>query len=356
VHEPPARAPEGHRRTSLNQCPATRVVYCRGVKGLRLLFATLAGIVCQGLPGRAYAASADAPGLFTFSWNAPTECPSVDQVNAEIRRLLGGEVRIRTGRDLQAEAMVQQAPFWSASLTTRQAGRIGKRFLEAPSCQSLAETTALILALMIDPDAVAATTQKPEQEPKDEQASVPAPPSAAHRSLDILVGAHAQGRLGTLPGIDVGAGAGVGVASRRWLVELRLTYGLRDGQVADSSSMVGAYGRFNITTGSLAGCFNLGRSELADLAFGPCAVVEGGVVSAEGHGASAGFSKHAAWLALGGGAYVSIALGQHLRASLEGDILVPTYRPAYVFEDLPGVVFQAPAVGGRAVTDISWRF
>jgi hypothetical protein len=141
------------------------------------------------------------------------------------------------------------------------------------------------------------------------------------------------------------------------LVELRLTYGLRRDQVANLPSLAGASGRFNITTGSLAGCFNVGRPEIA---FGPCAVAEAGVVSANGRvngrGASAGFSKRAPWLALGGGAYLSFALGQHLRTSLQVDLLAPTYRPAYVFQDTPGVVFQAPPVGGRALADISWRF
>jgi len=335
------------------------------VKGLRLLLAALAGIACLMLPGRACPASADAPGLFTFSWTAPTECPSADLVKAEIGRLLGGDIQIRMGRDLEADAVVQHGPFWSANLTTRQAGQTGKRFLEAPSCQSLADTTALILALMIDPDAVAATTQKPNQAPAETSLPVSAPPAPAHRSVDavnavnavnavdVLAGFHAQGRAGTLPGIDLGMGIGVGLATRRWLVELRLTYGLRRDQVADLSSLAGASGRFNITTGSLAGCFNVGRPELA---FGPCAVAEGGVVSAEGRGASAGFSKRAPWLALGGGGYLSFAVEPHLRTSLEVDILAPTYRPAYVFQDVPGVVFQAPPVGVRALADISWRF
>jgi len=325
------------------------------VKGLRLLVAVLAGIACHALPDRVCLASADATGAFAFSWNAPTECPPADQIKAEIRRLLGGDIQIRTGRDLEADATVQHTPFWSANLTTRQAGRTGKRFLEAPSCQSLADTTALILALMIDPDAVAATTQKPNPAPAEQPLPV-APPSSpiagSVNPVDVLAGLHAQGRVGTLPGVDLGLGIGVGLATRRWLVELRLTYGLRRDQVADLPSLAGAYGRFNITTGSLTGCFNVGR----ELAFGPCAVVEAGVVSADGGGASAGFSKRAPWIALGGGGYLSFALGQHLRTSLEVDILAPTYRPAYVFQDTPGMVFQAPPVGGRALVDISWRF
>lgn len=318
------------------------------VKGQRLLLAALAGIACVALTCRTCRASAEGPGLFTFSWKAPPECPSVEGVKADIQRLLGGDIQIRAGRDLEADAIVQHGPYWSANLTTRQVGRTGRRFLEAPSCQSLAETTALILALMIDPDAVAATTQKPK-----EIRTVSVPPAPQHPLMDISAGVHAQGRVGTLPGIDVGMGVGLGLVSRRWLIEVRVTYGLRRDQVADLSSRAGAYGRFNITIGSVAGCFNVGRPELA---FGPCAVAEAGVVSAEGHGTSAGFSKSTPWLALGGGPYLSFALGQHLRASLEVDILAPTYRPAYVFEGVPGVVFQSPAVGGRALTEFSWRF
>jgi hypothetical protein len=268
--------------------------------------------------------------------------------------LLGGGIQITQGGDLDARAVVEHGPVWSVALTTLHAGRTGRRSIEAPSCQSVAEATALIIALMIDPDRVAASSQELEEKPPSTGTppAVAAPP-AGPRSVEFVAGLHAQGSLGTLPGFDVGVGLGIGLSGRRWRMELRGTYGLRRDQVAYLPSLAGAYGRFNITTGALAGCFNLGQPRLA---FGPCGVGEAGVVSAEGYGASVGFSKRAPWVALGGGGYLSIAMGSHLRASLEIDVLFPMYRPEYVFQDVPGVVFQAPAAGGRALTGVAWRF
>jgi hypothetical protein len=275
-------------------------------------------------------------------------------VQLEIARLLGGGIQITQGGDLDARAVVDHGPVWSVALTTYHAGRTGRRSIEAPSCQSVAEATALIIALMIDPDKVAANSQDPEETPPAPEAppAVAAPP-AGPRSADFVAGLHAQGSLGTLPGFDVGVGLDIGLSGRRWRMEVRGTYGLRRDQVAYLPSPAGAYGRFNLASGALAGCFDLGQ---AGLAFGPCAVVEAGVVSAEGYGASVGFAKRAPWVALGGGGYLSFAMGRRLRASLEIDVLFPVYRPEYVFQDVAGVVFQAPAAGGRALTGMAWCF
>jgi hypothetical protein len=323
------------------------------VKGLPPVFAALAGLLSLVLPGRPGRASEAPGGAFTFTWDAPAECPSREQVEAEIARLLGQRSQIAQGGDLDAHATVEHGAAWSVSLTTQHAGRAGRRSLDAPSCRSVAEATALIIALMIDPDAVAANAPDRKEEP----ASVPMPAAEVTAPdawpLGFSASLHAQGSLGTLPEIDVGVGAGVGLAGRRWRLELRGTYGLRRNQASDLPSVAGAYGRFNLATGALAGCYRLGSSGLG---FGPCAVVEAGVVSAEGHGASVGFSKHAPWAALGGGGYLSLAMGRHLCGSLEFDVLFPVYRPSYVFQDLPGVVFQAPAVGLRALAGMGWRF
>jgi hypothetical protein len=49
-------------------------------------------------------------------------------------------------------------------------------------------------------------------------------------------------------------------------------------------------------------------------------------------------------------------LTEHLRTAVEIDALAPLYRPDYVFDGFPGVVFKAPPVGGRALIDLSWQF
>ena len=103
----------------------------------------------------------------------------------------------------------------------------------------------------------------------------------------------------------------------------------------------------------MTGCRDVG---LVAFALGPCGVVEAGRASVTGYGVTAGFSRDVPWLALGGGAFSSLALSKHLRASMELDVLVPLYRPDYVFADMPGVVFKAPAVGARALFEVSWQF
>ena len=289
---------------------------------------------------------AEPPATFRFTWSAPEDCPSQGQVQAEIARLLGGDIQLHEG-DLEVKTTVAHGPMWSADLATQRAGQPGHRLIEAPTCKAAADGIALIVALLIDPDAVAANAQPIAPEVP----AVPEPAQPHERELGILAGVHAQARTGTLPGADLGVGLGVGVVRARWRTDVRWSYGLRRDQVASLPS--GASGRFNIAAGSVTECFNLGQTRWG---FGPCAAVEAGRVSVKGFGTTAGFSKHALWLALGGGGFLSLAMGQHLHASIEVDVLAPMYRPDYVFQDVPGVVFRAPAVGGRALADISWHF
>jgi hypothetical protein len=323
------------------------------VIGLPPTLVGLMGLLLLALPGRASLASEAPAARLNLTWDAPAGCASREDVQAEITRLLGGHIAIAHGGDLDARAAVERGAVWSVSLVTRHGGRTGRRTLEAPSCESAAQATALIVALMIDPDAVAANAHE------DQAAPVPAPtptiPVAARseQPLELVANLHSQVSYGTLPEIDVGVGIGVALSGRRWRAALRGSYGLRRDQVGALPSGSGAYGRFNITTGALTGCY---RVEQSALAFGPCVVGEAGVVSAEGHGASAGFGKHAPWVALGPGGYLSVALGRHLRGSVEAEVLLPLYRPEYVFQDLPGVAFKAPSVGGRALLSIGWRF
>jgi len=283
-------------------------------------------------------------GILKFTWNAPADCPSPQQVQMEISRLLHGDVQIRQGGDLDVHVTVRNGETWSADLSTLHAGQTGRRLIEAPSCPSVADATALIVALMIDPDAVAGVSQVP----KEEHPSVAR--KVEHDSMEFIAGPHVQGRVGTLPGVDIGLGIGVGLSGRRWRTDLRGTYGLKE-QVATLPS--GASGRFFIVTGSVSGCLKLGQERLA---FGPCAVFEPGLVSSSGYGASAGFSKHAVWLAAGGGIHLSSSWGRYLRSVLEVDVLMPLLRPDYVFQDVPGVVFRAPAVGTRALAAIACHF
>jgi hypothetical protein len=322
--------------------------------------------------GRALPASAGQEEAFTLSWQAPPDCPSPDTVRAEVARLLGGEIRLPAGRDFRASALVAHEQAWSVSIETELAGRSGRRSIEAASCQDLADATALILALTIDPDVVATrparpnppapTPPPPPPPPPPPRLPVPTAPVPAavqpapqkqSSSNNFLLGLQAQGSQGTLPSVDLGLGGSVGVVGRRYRVEIRGAYGLRRDQIANAVTPAGAYGKFNFLAATLAGCFNLGGQAVA---FGPCADAEVGVVSAQGFGVSQSFSTSKPWLAIGAGGYAAISLGPRWSVPLHLDILAPLLRPEFVFKNVPSRVFQAPVVGVRVSAGIELRF
>ncbi len=307
--------------------------------------------------GNARLVRADQAGALTFSWQAPASCPSRGQVSGEIARLLGGIIRVPQGGDITARAVVEHGLTWSLAMDTELAGRPGRRSLEAASCQDLANAAALIIALMIDPDAVAAhaTTPQPAAAPPP----VTAPPATATapdrkpRVVEFLVGILAAGSYGTLPSIDAGLGGGIGLQGRRWRAELRGSYGLRRDQKAWAAAPAGAYGQFNFWAVAFAACFNVGSESLA---FGPCADAEVGVTSAKGFGVSQSLPADTLWSALGAGGYAAISLGHHLDLPLHLDVLAPLRRSEFVFKNEPERVFQAPAVGVRVSAGIELRF
>ena len=314
----------------------------------------LTAVLIPATLGSARPVHAEESGALALSWQAPLGCPSRDELRAEIARLLGGEIRVSQGGDIKARAVVAHGQTWSLAIETELAGRSGLRSIEAASCQELADATALIIALMIDPNAVAAhaTQSRPEPTAPPVQSD---PALQKARRVACLVGIHAAGSYGTLPSIDAGLGGGVGLAGRRWRVELRGTYGLRRDQrgTAPPPAPPDSYGRFNFAAAALAGCVNLGREGLS---FGPCADAEVGVLSAKGFGVSEGFPAQTLWLAMGADAYAAIPLGPHLSLPLHLDVVAPLLRPEFVFRYVPTRVFQAPVVGARASAGIELHF
>ena len=300
-------------------------------------------------------ASADQDRAFKFIWQAPAGCPSTDELLGGIARLLGGVPRVSKDGGLEARASVKHEASWAVSIETESEGRVGRRFIEAVSCQDLADATALIIALMIDPDAVAAHTTESRSVAKT-PATAAHMPANVSRTTDVLLALHAAGSRGTLPGFDVGLGAGLGLAGRHWRLELRGTYGLRRDQKAVVNSPAGAYGRFNFAAAGLAGCLDFGS---AGLGYGVCADGELGVVSAEGVHFDEGSLAHTVWWALGAGVFTAVPLGRSLRLPVHADVLSPVHRPEFVFTDDRGAatrVFRAPAVGIRLSAGLELAF
>jgi hypothetical protein len=281
-------------------------------------------------------------------------------VQAEIDELLGGAARDRAREHLSVRATVEHGSLWLVTLETQSGTASGHRTIEAVTCQGLASATALIVALMIDPDAVAAHAGKgKEKEPSPPPAPAPAPaaaapsPPRAARATFGLAGLGAAGNLGVLPGPDVGLGATVGLRRGHWRVELRAAYGPREVRSEPLPDPSGGYGRFRFFAGTLAGCWTMLQSGVDA---GPCAEAEIGAVYGEGSHASQNTSETTPWFGLGAGGVVVIKATPWLHFPLHADAVFPLWRQNFVFRNVDTPIFRARPVGGRLTAGVEVQF
>jgi len=309
-------------------------------------------------------ARADEAGGLVFEWRAPEGCPPASALEAEIEHLLGGPARDHARDDLRVQASVEHGSLWMVTLETTSRTASGHRMIEANTCQGLANATALIVALMIDPDAVAARTSQ-SQEAKSQPPPPPAPtapeptpvPAApaprGARTTSGLVGLAATANVGVLPSPDVGVGASVGVVRPRWRIEARAAYGPRRVQSESMANPPGSYGRFSFVAGTLVGCMTFSRPWFE---LGPCADVEFGAVHGEGVGATQTTASTSPWLGVGAGGFLAIQATRWLYFPVHADAVFPLWRPHFVFENVQTPIFRSGSVGGRLTAGVELRF
>jgi hypothetical protein len=103
-------------------------------------------VLAVGLLARAAPAWAE-PAPIELQWNAPADCPGATYVLERASRLVGPRARVRSVRSSAVVTPSRQG--FELDLTTETDGSRGHRTLQAPSCPSLADATAMILALIV---------------------------------------------------------------------------------------------------------------------------------------------------------------------------------------------------------------
>jgi hypothetical protein len=295
---------------------------------------------------------------FQFEWTAPDSCPSVRALEAEIDQLLGGPARERVRENLVVRAAVEHAAQWSVTLETTSPASTGHRTIEAATCQALANASALIVALMIDPDAVAAHSAQAKPEPPPSPAPAPPPlpalPDApAPRKTHALVGLVAAGNLGMLPKPDVGPGIALGLLHKGWRLMARAAVGLRAVDSDPLSGPDGAYGRFRFFTGTLVGCWTH-VTRAFDI--GPCADVEIGAVRGEGKNTARDHAATVPWFGVGVGTVTVWKANPWLHFPLHLDAVMPIHGPDYVLGPSDTPLFTTWRVGGRLTIGVELQF
>ena len=286
-----------------------------------------------------------------LSWTAPSGCPGEDEVGARLARLIPPET---AAPDWQVRAVVTRGVDrrFALRLTFESAGRSHERALDAASCTELADAAAVIVALGVNPSAPVPAA--PPQDP----ARVPSPPPATQRlpadiapttsvprpAEDSMVHALSErtrrlgvsvlggASVGVLPSPSFGASAAVAWMSGRLRVELQGAW-FPPAPVAVPSQGVG--GSFELLVAGASACGSLLRA--GPLFVGPCAGVEGGLLTARGPGTAVGqpLDSSAAWAALKAGGllvwYATPYVG--LRVGIDG--IVPLTRDDFYVPEGP---------------------
>lgn len=179
------------------------------------------------------------------SWRAPAECPDAAEVSTRVARLMG---RAPTAAELVVDADVTAVSGgYSLRLRATSGALVDERVLVAESCEVLADTAALLAAVIVDPVATAVTVEVPARAAAEANDDVvedptgntsivrrpaiaptprPRPTPRETGPIELSMRARAGGQLGAVPGLTGGPDLALAIGGRRVRAEIVGSYWL----------------------------------------------------------------------------------------------------------------------------------
>lgn len=293
----------------------------------------------------------------SLDWDAPAGCPSAQEVRARLAPLVSADARGH------AQARVHAGPdgYELVLAVTTRHGHM-ERTLDGPTCESLAQATAVMVAVMVDPLDVATRHSVPPPDPVTTTPTTatrppmpaadggpPARPAAVRdrRPTAIALGLTAGGSAGLLPRPHAFVRAWVGPSWRRMEAHLIATH------------------RFAQPIRRPAGGGAVIRLSSAGVGVGPvvrrgpwsvrlAAELEAGVMIATGRDLDTTRTALSPWLGAGLGSGVAWSpvpwVGLRLAAGVTGSIL----RPSFALDD-GSLLHETSLLGARAGLGVEFR-
>lgn len=319
--------------------------------GLRfIVFSTLLGIIA------AFSSLAFAEGrAFQLTWQAPSECPSGAEVEAQIERLFNGRATSSASKRLDAVSTIARSErgIWTVRLETDVDGAHGERVLQGDTCKAVSSATALILAMALDPEAVGRALAAARAPPASEELIVRIPDStAAVVAVADVVPARSPWRprasalasvlLSILPRPAAAAALSLGAGHGRFGIDLTA---MASEQVrAPAMARGDAGGAFRLLSAGGRLCGDVWRRSWT---IGVCAGARVERISAAGFGVTNPDSRTVTTLAGLGTLAISVPLTRHLSAGIEAELEGRPYRPRFVLGGV-GVVYETPLLSASS--------
>jgi hypothetical protein len=229
----------------------------------------------------------------------------------------------------------------------------GERVLEAPTCEAIASSAAVVLAMSFDPPAPTAqpVSEAPASAAREpnanapERATRPREASSFRRAFHARL--HAIGDVGMLPAFGAGGGLAIGFepVSSVYVEMTGNLWGSQDGTLSDTAR--GA--AFRLTTAGARGCWVLSRP----LVLAPCVGAEVMVLSAHGFGANRPSDVTAVAWAPDATFILGVPLGTRFMLRAGVGLALPTSRQAFVIASgtspdvIDSVVHRPASVAAR---------
>jgi hypothetical protein len=307
-----------------------------------LAVALLAGVLT---PRRA---RGEPPRTFDLSWQAPAACPTSQEIEREIARLIGSTSQNRATVRASAEVMKTDVD-WRVRIRIQDGDHVSERSFDGPTCRAVGKVASLIIALAIEPNAGAAPEPVAPPRERPEPQVPPARPESAEPALRGFVAAGALTEIHLLPRAGFGLELGTGLRLPALSIELR--GGALLPQPTDVPS-VDAGGRFSH--------FNLGLRVCARIVLRApelfaCASGILDIVHADGYGVTAPGSATALLGTAALGPRLDLPLAEAFRLSLSVEA-AHTFSEANFRLDNVGNVHRTPRWGGSARAHVAWLF
>jgi hypothetical protein len=310
---------------------------------LRALFVA---ILC-GFLGFSLEARAD-PLPIELSWEAPAECPTHDDVMAELARI----TRVKPGRvvtSIRAQATIEKGSDgrYELRLHTQREDQTGETDLDASSCAALERGVTLVLALalgdgvdVVDEKSAAPDTApsapleapKPAPPPAPPKAppAPPAPPREPHAALRWAPWLAAAGSYGLIAKPALGGQIGLELGQTHWQTNARATVW----PTGSAAEVQGIDSSFFALVGGLAGC---GRVPLDAWTLSACANLEVGAIRGSARGALQNNARTAPWYAAGPSLVLNAPLYGRTKLRVEAGLSVGFDPPHFAIRGLRDV-------------------
>ncbi|HYJ10182.1 MAG TPA: hypothetical protein VEX18_14265 [Polyangiaceae bacterium] len=326
------------------------------------------------LAGAGFSGAQPRPRL-RLEWTAPAGCSSAAEIEAAVARLLGTAPPPSDSPPLDVVATARPGPggLWQGEVEMRSGAKVGRRNIQAESCQAVADATALIAALTIDPDAVTAQQAPPSAEtssvpPAPPTASALAsapppprllkattPPAVSRQRLSVWAEPLVIADVGALPKPTIGAGVAGGINWNRSTLEVGAAQ-FAEGTATIAGTVPAAGGDFRLRAFWLAACPAL---QAGHFDLGVCGQVELAAMKGTGFGVSSGYENSYLWPAVGGGVLARLHLSQAFSVPLRLGLSFPLRYPTFTLKGIgenQGRVHR-PALGsGRLSLGVAVTF